>query len=360
MLNMPPHIFKKVMETKHLQTAPHVKRTITHVAVIDKEYEKDEILGIPYNIVITGIDAITMMIDILQQMPDRIEQFIGVYCTTLKEKIMVHSFFPKINIGMSSNFKSINNYIKSLSECQNAALWRIGDDIPKLHLLTQIWKHPNPKRFEELQVALLKNAQNPYVHKIHVLLDGDDAIDTLAKIPSHLMDKIVHVPISGRINYKVSMEYLSQLPETDFGALINTDIYFDHTIRWLWNISMKNTCMSLLRHETTLDFALNGVGNTPVLFGPRSDSQDTWIFAVKDLKDHLAAGESWNELDFNLGVPGCDNAIAGELLRRRWVVINPSLTVRALHLHKQGGRTYNVHNLVTLGLYLLIDPSVIQ
>ena len=126
-------------------------------------------------------------------------------------------------------------------------------------------------------------------------------------------------------------------------------------------MSMKNTCVSLLRYESTVRYAL-GVTKTPIppIFGPRADSQDTWFFAVDDLNAHYDSGESWMELDFRLGVPGCDNAIAGELLRRKWALANPAYTIQTMHLHENPKRSYTVDELVSLGIYVHLAPVAVS
>ena len=174
------------------------------------------------------------------------------------------------------------------------------------------------------------------------------------------MHKIVYTPITARLTYRSSMEYMKTLPVGDYAALINTDIYFDESIRELWNMSIKNTCVSLLRYESSVKYA-HGVPGAPVplIFGPRSDSQDAWFFAVDDLNGHYNSGESWTELDFRLGIPGCDNAIAGELLRRRWNVVNPAFSIRALHLHESNERSYTLLDRVSLGIYVCVNASEI-
>jgi hypothetical protein len=43
---------------------------------------------------------------------------------------------------------------------------------------------------------------------------------------------------------------------------------------------------------------------------------------------------------YTMGMHGCDNAIAHELVKRRYMVTNPCMTVKAIHLHRSGYRTY--------------------
>lgn len=59
-------------------------------------------------------------------------------------------------------------------------------------------------------------------------------------------------------------------------------------------------------------------------------SQDAWIF-----RGRLAIDAPWL-----LGIPGCDNAFAAALVSAGLSVKNPSLTIKAKHVHQSSFRTY--------------------
>lgn len=390
MTEMFRNIQENIDHTRVINTNPRTARINKYIAIVEGD-DINAILATPYDIIVVGAEAIEAVTKIVSQVPERAFQIVGAYCTTAEEIAAARKLEAVLASGITADFADIRQYVKLLrpqgaksvpsstiqftirsnekfptaddfmkSMYPTATAWRPGDTRPNLHLFAQVWKPAQKQRLDELQTAFFMNANNPYVHSIHVSLDGDDATDVFAKIPQDLLHKIVHVPITARLTYRSSMEYMKTLPAGDYTALINTDIYFDESIRELWNMSMKNTCVSLLRYESTVRYAL-GVTKTPIppIFGPRADSQDTWFFAVDDLNAHYDSGESWMELDFRLGVPGCDNAIAGELLRRRWNVVNPAFSIRALHLHESNERSYTLLDRVSLGLYLCITPTEI-
>jgi hypothetical protein len=347
----------KLYNTRMIQTSPRIKRNVLHIAVIEKCSNISDILSIPYDIIFIGKETIALAQYFVTKYPERSAQILGAYCENEEEAIVARLIKPNIHIGFTKDFSDVINFIHSLSPA--ASIWRIGDPLPRFHVLVQVWKHRDPSRLEELQVALLKNATNPLVYRLHVSLDGDDASDVLSKIPNEYMEKITYVPINTRLTFKTAMEYMSSLPKGDFAAVINTDIYFDHTIKELWNISMKNICLALLRYEATVNYALgNDPSFKPPIYGPRADSQDAWIFAVDDLCEHKV-NESWDSFDFCFGMPGCDNTMTGELMRRRWSSVNPALSIHIMHLHQTPLREYSRSNLVTHGLYHLIAPTAI-
>jgi hypothetical protein len=230
------------------------------------------------------------------------------------------------------------------------------EEAPKFHIVTQIWKPVSSRRWKELCTSLRKNLENPFVSKIHLLLETENCREAFSSLPSELQEKVIAVPWNRRLTYKEVLKYMgSKIPATDFACLANTDIFFDDSIREVWNIDMKNRCLSLLRYEATLAWASAGAkAPEPEIFGHptgRDDSQDCWIFRAADL-----AATDWSALNFTLGQAGCDNCFAGELIRRRFTVCNPAMTIKSYHLHESGLRTYSENDRVTYGLYATIAP----
>ncbi len=226
---------------------------------------------------------------------------------------------------------------------------------PRLNLILQLWKPKGARRWKELCSALRHNAENNYVDKIHVLMETDDCAAAWSGWPEDLKAKIEAVSWPKRLTYRDAFNYMSneRFGTEDFVGLINADIYFDGTISELWSINMKDRCLALLRYEVVGD-------SEPKIFGPRDDSQDCWIFSAASLRERKAEGEDWQPLNFPLGRAGCDNAIAGELIRRRWVVCNPALSIKSYHLHESVERSYTESDRISLGLYATIAPCGIM
>lgn len=236
-------------------------------------------------------------------------------------------------------------------------------EAPKFHIVTQIWKPVSSRRWKELCTSLRKNLENPFVAHVHLLLETENCREAFSSLPSELQEKVIAVPWSRRLTYKEVLKYMgSKIPSADFACLANADIFFDDSIREVWNIDMKSRCLALLRYEATLTWA--GASGTeaqaqePEIFGSptgRDDSQDCWIFRAGDL-----AAADWSALNFTLGQAGCDNCFAGELVRRRFTVCNPAMAIKSYHLHESGLRTYNENDRVTYGIYATIAPGGIM
>jgi hypothetical protein len=85
------------------------------------------------------------------------------------------------------------------------------------------------------------------------------------------------------------------------------------------------------------------------------DSQDVWVVRGRPPQEFI------NALNFNMGVPGCDNRLAWEL-QQFYKVSNPSKTIRCHHHHASGIRSYGkgrgqVKKEVVPPPYLLVEPS---
>ena len=205
-----------------------------------------------------------------------------------------------------------------------------------LWLIQQYYVHPNSKRAKEINTCLEKNIENPLIDKIILLNEKKYTLPN--------SDKIQQVVIGHRMKYRDVFEHINTLPEDILVVFSNSDIYLTETFRNLWTINIKNKFLSLLRYEET----------TQELFGPRPDSQDTWI-----VRSDSVQSRKWDmsTLDFEFGKAGCDNAINVELLKNKFVVANPSLSLKTMHVHASEVRDYNPLDPIEKPFYLYLDPT---
>ena len=108
----------------------------------------------------------------------------------------------------------------------------------------------------------------------------------------------------------------------DINVIANLDIYFDETIR-LTKWIESDTVYCLTRHES------DGVGNLKTFkdaHGHTGDwSQDAWVFTGINIVNVPAP--------FCPGERGCDNHLAWLFKEAGYKVLNPSIDIRAIHLH---------------------------
>ena len=225
---------------------------------------------------------------------------------------------------------------------------KISSDLVKpqqLYYITQYYVSEQSKRRNEINTCLNNNINNKYIDHI-ILLNEKDFSSKLPK-SSKLKQEI----INHRLHYDDVIRYINEnIPENSIVAFANADIYLDDSIRSIWSTNVEDKFFALLRYDDDE----NG-GNE--IFGPRADSQDTWILSSNSVKSR-----KWNyeSLHFSFGISGCDNAITTEMLRMKFLIVNPALSIKTHHLHLSEIRTYNKDDIVDKNVFLYIEPTGLQ
>jgi len=217
---------------------------------------------------------------------------------------------------------------------------------PESWLITQYFVHSNKTRAKEIRECLRKNCECYYIDTI-VMLNETDLSHEWKNMPG--AKKIKQIIIGRRLTYHDVLTYISgSVPKNVISILSNADIYFDSSLLNIWSVQLADRMMALLRWDDLAD------GSEPKLFGPCSDSQDTWIVLSDSVKTR-----SWDKsiFGFQLGQAGCDNAFAGHMLRQRFLICNPALTIQTYHLHNSGVRNYSKKDAIYAPVYVLIAPS---
>ena len=217
------------------------------------------------------------------------------------------------------------------------------DKPPTLIYLTQTYK-TTVARQAELRLCLEKNVACPVIDRI-VLLNEVAGQTYGVKDP-----KIEERIIGKRLTYKDVIRWIyDEAPADAIVVFANADIYLDESWRALWSIDTADLAFALLRWDMK--------DGKPTLFGPRADSQDTWMVDAASVKKRTW---DWPAIDFPFGQGGCDNAIALELFKQKFLVVNPAMTVKTYHVHETGLRTYDPRNIVDKPAYLYIQPTGIH
>lgn len=189
-----------------------------------------------------------------------------------------------------------------------------------INLFINSFTHNSESRQKEIDLCMHKNYDNSYIDKIIIINRGE------------------------RASYGDFFKIMSQYPK-DINIIANLDIYFDQTVKFAKNIK-KMECYALTRWELyqnkVIDF--NSRHGRP---SPPQWSQDAWIFRGApnpkffDVVDAVNSQTRRNEkIPFSLGIPGCDNKLAAVLREREYVVTNPSLSIKAIHVHETNSRSY--------------------
>lgn len=200
-----------------------------------------------------------------------------------------------------------------------------------INVFMQFFIHSNHERQSEFVTCLQKNVANPFITKIYLL---NERIYSSLELGVD-SDKIVQVCIDRRLKYANVFEFINQNNISGYNIFMNSDIFLDESVANLFQsgIHLRKQMYALLRYEC-LD--INNYQDS-VLFGPREDSQDTWIihsnFAIqnKELK----------VFQFQFGKPGCDNKIIYLMKILGYSILNDPLLIKTYHLHNIQIRDYN-------------------
>lgn len=231
---------------------------------------------------------------------------------------------------------------------------------PQVWVFTQFFKHKDSNRYQEIKECLKRNCACPYVDKVVLINEKDYSTEYKKILGSTRVEQIVNrvtkiqQVISGRrLTYADFLNYVhDQVPNGVFVILCNADIYFGDSLLDLWKINMADKMFGLLRWD--VDDKCNE--ETAKLFGPRADSQDSWVFLSDSIKSRTWDYQKFN---FQLGQPGCDNAFAGHILRQKFLLSNPALTFKSFHLHNTNIRNYDKKDAIRADIYINLAPSYI-
>ena len=216
-----------------------------------------------------------------------------------------------------------------------------------LWLVTQYYRPQTSSRRAEIDACLQKNMECEAIDKIVLLNES-------AGCPKH--PKIEEQVIGKRLTYADVIRWIyEKAPKNILIAFANADIFLD-ALSWrgLWSTDIETVpkFLALLRWDVNSATA-EGIAAAK-LFGPRADSQDTWVISSNAVK---AVTWDWAALEFPFGQGGCDNAITLELFRKKFLVANPALTLKTYHLHSTGIRNYDPRNVVQKPTFLYIQPT---
>jgi hypothetical protein len=292
-------------------------------------------------------------------------------------------------------------------------------DDNQIHVFTQFFIHSSsPQRNIELQHCLYRNSLNPHITKIHLLNEKIYTNEELyGSIGSSLYSthdsKVVQVNINKRLTFRDVFRYIRESGIYGYCVLTNADIFFDSTIQNVLysSISREREVFALLRYEFRGEIDLS---NTKI-FGPRFDSQDTWIIhrSKNEMKENTQIQTQPTEthqqrqtqiqtqntethqqtqiqtqpiethqqtqntetstqlentkgtyikesqekaFDFEFGRPGCDNKISYLLNVLGYQVINDPRFIKTYHYHTETARNYTCKDVLPQP-YTLLCPA---
>ena len=217
-------------------------------------------------------------------------------------------------------------------------------DTDKIYLIYQFFVHKDKKRNIELRKCLRFNVENTYIDKIYLLNEKIYNKEELG-VES---DKIDQRIIVNRIKFKDVFKFVEKEQLNGYIITCNADIFLDKTVNNLrmTEIASKKQVLTQLR----FDYTNKQLGKCK-LFGPRADSQDTWIWhsnynPYKDAKI----------FNFIFGKPGCDNKLIYLFNILGFEVFNQPYFVKTYHIQQSEQRDYG--NDMLPKPYMLVSPFI--
>ena len=181
------------------------------------------------------------------------------------------------------------------------------------------------ERNKEFEFVLYENIKNKSISEIILFCESIPILDLPRKV------KIINV--GKRLSFNEIIRFVNAHENIEVKIICNSDIFFDSSIK-LAQLIKPQTVYCLTRWNFNNEKGLTFYSNFK--------SQDAWIFQGK-LPENIG--------NYYMGLPGCDNRFAKELLDSGHKIYNPSLTIKAIHVH--GSNLRNYHKVVdrVLGEY---------
>jgi hypothetical protein len=195
-----------------------------------------------------------------------------------------------------------------------------------IHFVTQYYLDADEERRREITEALRRNVENPHIDSITLL---NERLYSWAELGIKETPKVEQVVVGRRALFS------DLLAPRKFGFVVaaNTDIFLDGSVALLrdFDLHERPAFFALLRYEYTN----KDLEQCPI-FGPRADSQDTWIW-------HSSLELPLRIFDFELGRAGCDNKLCYLLSLCGVEVYNDPLHVKTYHSHASLERAYKTN-----------------
>jgi hypothetical protein len=275
-------------------------------------------------------------------------------CVTFDNKTLcsIHTHFVD-NFPLTIKF---NKFINSFLEKCDTFYQNIHNYDTGIIVLVQYYNDTNLDRQQEIDFCFKQNLQNKWVKRvIHF-----NELHTI--IPDWLYNhpKFTSIDHQYRLTFKEALKYANTYLNGEIVCVSNADIFLYYKSKWdeLYDFLNQNpsSVAALSRHEYD-GFV---VSKDPVLSKLHyANAQDSWVFT--------SPLHNVEDIDFQLGTLGCDNAFANRLVKSGYTPYNFANEYVIVHYDvtrgKNGGNDvsyqhkYNQHTKQTYpeknGYYLL-------
>jgi|694.fasta_scaffold19606_11 hypothetical protein len=198
----------------------------------------------------------------------------------------------------------------------------------KINLHIPIWDSQNEERNNEIIDSFQKNINLKIFNYFYVYLENDNGKKILNEIKNN---NIIEVILNKRPTYQDIFDTSNIISNESINILINSDIFFDETIKLVQNIK-DDEFYAITRYE------LNGNLFWIIQDNISKDfpySQDCWVWCNS---------AKFKNSNFYLGQPGCDNKIVNEAYIAGYKIKNPCYDIKTYHNHASNIRNGTSHS----------------
>ena len=223
----------------------------------------------------------------------------------------------------------------------------VEPNLDKINLFYQFFIHSKNPRSKEIKKCLKFNVQNEFIDQIYLLNEKIYSTEELG-IES---EKIIQINIETRLKFKDVFNYINDNKIQGYNVIINADIFLDESINNLKYTDMHiiKKMMAILRYEYNYDDIKESK-----IYGPRVDSQDTWIihsnFNIKKSEEKI--------FNFEFGKPGCDNKLVYLMNILGYQLINDPGFIKTYHIHASTERDYLSSDRIEKSYGFIIPASI--
>lgn len=261
----------------------------------------------------------------------------GVILYDNKRLKSVHTHFSDESNSYNGNFnKFLMTFFEKTTEYDNILkVIKKTEEAPLLNLIIQSYNEKNAERMSELTFCILQNLENTSVKNVYNLFEGDDDNYLNKFIKSH--PKYIGIKFSKRLTYSDAFKFANEnLDKNSVVALLNLDIMLEEKFNnnELHKVLEKDVIIANSRHEMDISSGRVYLDN---IFSKafHSHTQDAWFFRTPvHIKPEV-------DVDFELGLLGCDNAIAHRLKMCDYKVYNMPERFKVIHVDNIRGKNSN-------------------
>ena len=200
----------------------------------------------------------------------------------------------------------------------------------KIILVTQYYIPKNKEREKEINTCLIKNLENNIIDEIHLYIENDYDFNFLKD-----KNKIKFIKTNKQLSYNTVFNYSNIYDENHIIILSNSDIYFNNTLKNIYDLNFNNIFYALNRYDIDKN-------NKLVLYDVNY-SQDVWIWKppINIIINNNNMNDYFDKNDgIILGVGGCDNRILKVVKDSGYIIKNASDKIQSIHNHKNNYRTW--------------------